>query len=307
MGKYELIKEDYEIIQKLLDISMNIKTKYDELFCLEQNNQKESHVYIETFKLLNSLLDSEKDIYQLFFNNPDRIQSLMEYFSPKYKLNNLFDEIRTMVDGNTDELIKKRIVIRLLNIKLGIEQQRLYDMGKEVSEELDEININFSNQQNFAYYGLANLLQLNNELKEDYLKSLIALANVDDNNIRINIDYLISFLYESCESELLKNQLSFNGNLYWASKLTADMKGISDSTYEEAKENFGYNMVLEIIDYLSKTHKSEIWNLLVRVSLLFCNDNERSELEKQFPTFMQELLVKYKSDANLMLVISLKG
>ncbi|MBE6156274.1 MAG: hypothetical protein E7161_00810 [Firmicutes bacterium] len=302
MEKYNLIEKDFNIIRKLLIISKVIGFQYDKMMSLEMSDMKESNDYQSAMEVLNSLLIGEKNLYAFIGNDGERIQAFMEYFSSTNNLNNFFEEIKTMVGGDISELIKKRIIIRLLDIKIEIDQQKLNDFGKEIERETKELNLTIAKPN--SYFALANLLELTKILKQDFLNSLLTLSNETS---FVAIKYSAAFLYKECENRLIKNGFNANCKLCWVSQITVDMKGINQSTFEEAKENFGYNLILQIIKYLNnKPGNQDLWNLLIRVALLFCSHEDRSKLKKQF-NIAEDILEKNLNDKNVLLVLSLKG
>jgi len=189
MGKYELTKTDYEILENLLDVSKQIRFQYTSLMSLEIDNKKNTNEYQLLLQRLYELLSFEKRCYDSISNNPDKVDAFIKYFNTEDNLNDFFEEIHIMIDGKDCDLIKYRIIIRTLAIKTNINQKKLYDFGNEVKEEIKELDINLPEEINNSYFDLANLIELAKMLKQDFLNTLLSLANID---FQIKIKYLIA-------------------------------------------------------------------------------------------------------------------
>lgn len=299
----KLVTENHEIIKQLLDISKEIKIIYNELDKLEVEELYTSLEYNELIRNLNVKIEEENKIFLEIGNNPERIQMIMEYLTEKSLINNFLEDLRILISGNNDEIIKRRIIIKLLTRKLNIEKERLYVMGKELDEDIESVGIETDSCKNYGYYGLSNLLLLSNAFKEDFVKTLFILLKKEKDDINkydfYNITYTLVYFYDFIEQIFLQNYTE--DKVYWSSKLTFMLKGISEEAYKNTKEIYGY----ELANSICNLENNEILNRILRVSLLFCDDDDIEKLKKDCPEKLIKLIKHLKSDKEIPVVLTL--
>lgn len=304
MEKYVLTTEDYELINYLLRVTNELKEFYDNLMMLEINGQKDTIEFTSIKNILNQKIEEESTIYLKLGNDTNRLQALIEYFIEKNKINNFLEDLKVLVDGENDEIIKRRIVIKLLAKKLELEKNKLYQMGEELDKDLEETGLETKKEKNYAYYGLSNLLLLSSILKQDFLRTLLALIKkqIGDvtNQQSFHITYTLSFLYEFLEQDFLSNYS--DERLFWSSKIVAELKCISDEAYMDTKKIYGYDIANDVCQFPN----SDFWQLILRVSLLFCNMDELSDIKQKYPENIKDLLDYIAKDKEIPLVVSLK-
>lgn len=304
MEKYVLTIEDYELINHLLKVTNELKEFYDNLMMLEINGQKDTFEFTSIKNILNQKIEEERTIYLKLGNDTNRLQALMEYFIKKNKINNFLEDLEVLVDGENDEIIKRRIVIKLLAKKLELEKNKLYQMGEELDKDLKETGLETKKEKNYAYYGLSNLLLLSSILKQDFLRTLLTLIKKQIGNgisqESFHITYTLSFLYEFLEQEFLSNYS--DERLFWSSKIVAELKCIGDEEYMDTKKIYGYDIANVVCQFPNST----LWQLILRVSLLFCNMDELSDIKQKYPENIKDLLDDIAKDKEIPLVVSLK-
>ena len=263
--------EVIELANKLLDISLRIYRYYQRLKDLDYCDKKDSIDYQNNLFILNKLLDEEKSIYESI-NDRDLIQNILLYLSSKKEINNLISDIKALISDN-DLIIKRRIIIRLLNKKQDIDKETLLKMALELDKDVKDNN--FKIKEN-SYYKLNNLLKLSESIKMDFINSVLLIINNKDikRDIFLNLLYNISYLYEFCERELLKNNFEIK-DIYWISELVSDLNKIKDEEFQQTKEMFG----IEIYNYFKDRKNEDLIKIILRVSLLFCREEELKNID----------------------------
>ena len=148
------------------------------------------------------------------------------------------------------------------------------------------------------------MLLLSSILKQDFLRTLLTLIKkqIDDDIIQqsFHITYTLSFLYEFLEQDFLSNYS--DERLFWSSKIVAELKCISDEAYMDTKKIYGYDIANDVCQFPN----SDFWQLILRVSLLFCNMDELSDIKQKYPENIKDLLDDIAKDKEIPLVVSLK-
>ena len=293
-----LAREDYEIIKQLLDLSKDVKDIYEKLIEFELTDEKNSFEYERLIESLEIKREEESKLFQKIGNDTRKIQRILEYLCEKSKINNFFEDLRILTSGNIDEIIKRRIVLKLLSKKLNIDKTKLDEMGLQLDEDLELVGIKAKPSKNNAYYGLSNLLLLSSILKEDFLKTLFVILKKEKEFSETIIT--LAFLYDFIEQIFLYNYSE--DKVYWSSKLASELKGISEESYKNAKEIYGYKLANSICHL----EHNEILNRMLRVSLLFCTAEDIEILKKEYPEFLSSIIDSLKNDKEIPLVVSLK-
>ena len=259
--------EVIELANKLLDISLRIYRYYQRLKDLDYCDKKDSIDYQNNLFILNKLLDEEKSIYESI-NDRDLIQNILLYLSNKKEINNLICDIKALISNNMI-IIKRRIIIRLLNKKQDIDKETLLKMALELDDDAKDNNIKIKEN---SYYKLNNLLKLSESIKMDFINSILLIINNNKDikrDVFLNLLYNTSYLFEFCEKELLRNNFEIK-DIYWISELVTDLNKINDEEFQHTKELFG----IEIYNYFKDRKNEDLIKIILRVSLLFCKEEE---------------------------------
>ena len=259
--------EGKEIVSKLFDISLKIYEYYQKLKELDYYGKKDSIDYQNNMSILNELLNEEKNIYESI-NDRDLIQNILLYLSNKKEINNLICDIKALISNNMI-IIKRRIIIRLLNKKQDIDKETLLKMALELDDDAKDNNIKIKEN---SYYKLNNLLKLSESIKMDFINSILLIINNNKDikrDVFLNLLYNTSYLFEFCEKELLRNNFEIK-DIYWISELVTDLNKINDEEFQHTKELFG----IEIYNYFKDRKNEDLIKIILRVSLLFCKEEE---------------------------------
>ena len=286
-----------ELIQKLLELTFKIYECYNYLKIYDYNNQHNLKIYEDKLNELKLLLEEEKEIYSSL-KDRDLIQRLLLSLTSKDKINNFSEDIFTLIQNNQD-LPKRRIVLKLLTIKQSIDKSKLLAMAKEVDKELKESKSRVKN----SYYGIINLLSLSEEIRKDFINTILLIINNDsyiNKKVVIDLLYNCAFLFDFCEEELLNNNFLINKDIYWTSSLVVDLHKMDKNEVVNTKELFG----IEIIKRFKKDINIEYIKIILRVALLFCKKEEILALEKD--SNITSLIKQNKDDLTLVKKIGLR-
>ena len=194
------------------------------------------------FNKLKIDIEKEQDIYNSIEKDRFIIQDLLESITTKDKINNFLEDIRVLINGSKEELINRRIIIKLFKIKLELEIECLKSMNKDFR---DEINIDNSFEKFIK-------LLINSELiKKDFIYKIY--KEIDD------LKYRLAYLFPFIEVIILNNSC-------------IDNIDISDCGIE--KSSYGIDLALTIKDYLNKCNEKDLWNSIFNIALSYCDEEE---------------------------------
>jgi len=233
------------IIVSLKTVSLEIRNIYIKL---ESNILSKEEYEIEINKLKH-YLKLEDSIYKNIEENSELIQLLTESIISKDRINNFSEDLRVLVNGTESEIIDRRIIIRLLEIKLEKEIDSLKNMSLEFRSIMDVDN---------SYEIFANLLISSNLLKKEFIIKIFNQVN--------SLQYRLAYLYSVIENRfILKEHVSDNNEL--------------DINYNGVKSCYGIDLALIIKNYLSNCQCEDIWKSILQIAISYCDIDEKKLLE----------------------------
>ena len=232
MASINLNKEDYNIVESLINVSESLYENYIKLKKLEISGKKESVEYQKTINCLKTTLYLEESLYQKIENDKNSLNSLLNYFVSN-PLNDLTEEIKVTLSNNQSDLIKMRIILRLITIK-----DKFLNHIKSVTKQL----------------------KVRTAVQMDILNTVLNILNryLNDNNYQVifndlfDFKYNLSFMYKFIEEEFLNNNFNINPDLYISGNLVAELNYVPIN-YLQSYQNLFSKKLLDI--YLFNTPK----------------------------------------------------
>ncbi len=256
-GVYMLKKEDYEDINSLIAISSQINDIYDELYLLELDNQKGTKIYQKVLEKLKTSIFVENNIYERIGTSYDKTLDILNYLSENgVELQQFAEEIPIF----SSNLVVSRILNRFVSnitISQDILPQDLKLMLEKDGVAYHEVTDSFTAS-----------MKVKNSITNDLINCLLAILekepnkNVDINNNLKKTKYMVSYLYQNIENNLIKNNFQIELNPYVETIIIAQMS----------------NWPKEIIKKIKTLYGLEYYETIVKSMLLY--DDEDLENEK---------------------------
>lgn len=231
----ELKKEDYENISRLINISQQINSLYDELYQLELTNQKEE--YISTINKLKSMLLIEDDIYVKIGNSYEKNIQILNYLKENRPLSLLSQDDLVF----ETELVIMRIVSKL-NKNVLADSQNLIP---------DEIKTNPLLAQQITQI-LTSSINIRDSILTDLMYCLLAIiqkeSDINVHQYLKKVKYKISYLYPKIEKNMLERNFSVEENPWMETILIGQINHYPKDVINEIKQLYGkeyYNKILE--------------------------------------------------------------
>jgi len=282
MAQYKLTKEDYNNLEKILNIETKLINIYSVLEILEINKQKDSEAYKEALVRLKILLDLEEMVYSKLCGDPRRITEILFYISGYNQINsNLYLKIS---DFTSEDFIKARINLRLeylLSITEFPQSEDEQIMDISYPERDEEVDCEFLNAlpnpeeiERQYFYGE----KLNYETERDILNTILIilneyLLNPEYQNIYhllIKFKYQLSFLFIQIEKIFLTNNFEINKTLYWGANMVIDENNSNLDDLELSKESYAEDLLYEQGENVKELLNADINDLRVYGNAIIC-------------------------------------
>lgn len=305
----KLTASEKEDLKMIMNISYSLLDNFIKLRNLETNGGHGSEEFESAINCLKSTLLLEESLYSRI--NPNKIDIFLSEITSRENLVDISKDINVSKTRVFDDLIKRRIVSRLLDIKYRNKQNPL---------EFD----------NVCY-----------EIKKDIIKTILTILNLYLNDYKyqpiqkqlLNFKYNLSFIFKDIESDFLEHNFSINPDLYWTIYMVTDFYNMPREVVDNFKHSFSSNILdnefqfilaqsnysLRAIDNYANAIISQI---LIRVGLLFGTTGLNDDLKEQFEKFtginkmlngdntsenlVIEAINSYEKDKELPKIVSLK-
>ena len=300
MEVYVMDDNDKSLINKILELNSDLLSKYEEL----NNYAKDSKEY---FILTNRIYSLKYQINKLLekVNSSLKLQSYMEYLCSKNKINNFSEDLRILINGDREELIKRRLLISLLERKIEKDITKLDNMATTLNADI--VLYGLPDLREFCHNNynpcnrLADMLRVSNALRQDFVKSLgIVLEDKE-----LNKNKHLNFLYESLEEELLKESYGHK-RIYFTSKIDANLAGFTDSEYNASKSMYGFKTVMELLDEYNCVFSNPLLLGVIKTALLFCTSEELKTLKDKYGIILNNVILDNQEYQESVNILSLK-
>ncbi len=300
MEVYVMDDNDKSLINKILELNSDLLSKYEELNIYPVDSK-------EYFILTNRIYSLKYQINKLLekVSSSLKLQSYMEYLYPKGKINNFSEDLKILINGDREELIKRRLLISLLERKIEKDIAKLSNMASTLNSDI--VLYGIPNLQEFCHniYNpcdrLADLLRVSNALRQDFIKSLGVI--LEDNGLNKNNH--LNFLYESLEEELLKENYDHK-HIYFTSKLDANLASFTDSEYNASKSMYGFKTVGDILDEYPDIFNNQLLLCVIKTALLFCTPEELKILKDKYGIVLNNVILDNQEYQESVNILSLK-
>lgn len=231
----QVIKQNYKILNDLMNIGKSIKDKYDKLYLLESTDKKGSKEYLDILHEIRGLKHFEKKLLEALPKNIDELMNIINclykhynlladdtllYLIPRsipfshYAATRLINEIIDLIIKNYNELMKGNLEYQNIIIALELE--------KYFSEDIIRL-----------------LLSINEKNTEPYLKPLMQKQKYD-------FAYCLGFL----EEELLDKVFVIDGCPLIYSDIFAKKYQIAKEQIEERINEMIYSICKDEIAFM---------------------------------------------------------
>jgi len=280
-----ITEEDYELIGAIMNISYSLLDNLYKLRNLELSNKKDTDEFKSLTESIKTTLDLEKSLYEKLGNNPDKINYIANNILDLKDAWSLGSELKIVSHDNQYDLVKFRIVLKLLFIN-----------NRENKNESVVLN---------------GLTSISIEVRKDIVNSILSILNEYLNDKRFNsikkelltLKYNLAFLFEWLEKYLVENNFKINDEVYWSSYLVAETYNLDYSVIER----FQYDAIVEIskltaenimlgsahILYKSEYLKAVISQIYLRAMFLISDDDLRNAIKNKFMEFCNNINVYY--------------
>ncbi len=210
----DLTKKDYENINKLIEISKQINSIYDELYELEVNGKKNTKEFISVISKLKTTLNIENNIYASFTNSFERLNLILQFLTENTSISdlNIFNE--------TEDLVLNRIYLKFNDILIN-------GSYFECSEDSELIN----NLRNNAFGLFIRSVKIKDSVIEDLNRLLLVIIEKEiaqnDNKYLRKLKYEISYVYPGLEKVFLKNNFTIDEQPYVETIFLGQLNGYS--------------------------------------------------------------------------------
>ena len=326
-----LSKENYEDLEKLLEVTKEIKDVINSITLEEIKGKKNPDLIIK----LKNLRQIEQSIYNKIGSDANVVADLLYYMigDTTYSLS---ETILAIKDGIDDEIIKSRILYKL-SIILNSKENLLDRLAEDVMESLDDcedeeetevmeveessLNEDEENPVNNLDDGLIaeRKLFLDNNIEFSIARDMVGLIlrvlneylNREDlqfiKDILIRIKNDFGFAFSNVEEEFLENDFNINQEMFLEAKLFSSLSGGDSSDLERIQDHlvgdvlFSLLPSLKDIDVLDNDTYGEAMfiQILIRSSLILASDY----LEGCFYQTLQREIMKSHTNKGLKDII----
>ncbi len=316
----KLTHDDYESVLELLKISEKIRTVYNIFTSDKDEITKRQKNLLKN--ILKGLLIKEEELLKSLGNNTDKLTKINLALLDDCEYNRL-DVLFDITENNKNQIIKNRLADQISDLIDKYEAEDLqfkYDDFLYRRDPANEMLGNYYLESSIEIDIIKTILYfLNLYIKDskysDFKKELI--------NFKNNIMISFNFLREQLIDEKMKQP-----ELFWNSKLVADLtnksKSYLDSTKNEYAEDLLFEQVEPFINVLIDNSNENkfmaiISEIFIRTGILFSTPStyldfcsflkqelESFELSKQSKKAIFTYLDQFKKDKELVRVLSFR-
>ena len=299
MESYILEKKDYELIDKLVNVTTSIKSTYEKIYDLEIKGEKDTEEYKKLKGCINLSIQSEENIYKDLNLTYAKSSAIIVFLLKNNYSLDYFNFKEYIVNGNYDNKIIRRIVYTLSN-KISSDKSLFKDiLPKDIIDNIKDLNI--PNTDNIVNHAIFSSIELENALEKDTINGFLTILkefieSIDYKyfkNDLISSKYNTLFIFKQIEKEFINNNFEITDTLYFNSKLAADYTNTDTTLFEFLKSSFGskeskdqINKLLDIydMDYSDKKKAMEsiLRQCLLRASFMLMNENDISDINYEF-------------------------
>lgn len=305
----KLTNSEKEDLKMIMNISYSLLDNFIKLRNLEINGGKDSEEFTSIINCLQSSITLEESLYSRI--NQKRVDAYLEELNGVEKFLGINQDLNVATTRVFDNLVKRRVIARLLDIKYK---------NKQTPLEFDNV-----------WY----------EIKKDIIKTILTILNLYLNDYKyqpiqnqlLNFKYNLGFIFKDIESDFIDHNFSINPELYWNTYMVTDFYRMPREVVDNFKHSFSstildneFNFMLSQSNYslrnIDTYADAIISQILIRVGLLFGPANLDDDLKEHFEKFASinkmmngdntsenlviEAINSSKCDKELPKVISLK-
>lgn len=283
MENFSLTKNDQEDITGLMNISYSLLDNFIKLRDLEINGGYGSDEYKSTIECLKSTLSLEESFYNRFGNHPLKLQAILNEFVSPNEAWDINKDLQIANSSNREELVKRRIVLRLVDKMCNI-KKTIPSLDGQIFNSAMEISLT---------------------VKRDIINSILTILNLYLQDFKFqtinsnleNMKYNFAFLYQFVEADFLANNFAINPELYWLANFVSNVKRVPSQVVDAYKGSYASELLERVLqdalnhDRYSLRDKDDYANaiisqILIRAGLLFSSEEVVKELTDKFQRFM---------------------
>ena len=283
MENFNLTKNDQEDITALMNISYSLLDNFIKLRDLEINGGYGSDEYKSIIECLKSTLSLEESFYNRFGNHPLKLQAILNKFVSSKEAWDINKDVQIANANNKEELVKRRIVLRLVDKMCRI-KRKIPSLDGQIFNNAMEISLT---------------------VKKDIINSILCILNLYLQDFKFqtingnleNMKYNFAFLYQFVEEDFLANNFAINPELYWVANFMANIKRTPIQAVEAYRKSYASELLERALqdalnhDRYSLRNKDDYANaivsqILIRAGLLFCSEDIVKELTNKFQRYM---------------------
>lgn len=280
----KLTPGDFEDIGMLMNISYSLLDNLYKLREMELKGEKNTKEFKNLVASYNSGLVLEDSIFKRFGDEQEKLLALLSYFTDVKAAYNLEIDIDVAMSKNIEDLVKRRITLRLVT--------KLNSIQKEQESGFDGLSAR-------------GLISVSETAKVDFINTVLTILNLylcDHKYLNINkeltgLKYNLAFLHKFVEDDFLANEFSINPTLYWVVNFVSEANKIDLKAARIAQLSYAIPLIdknLEIIlnqnTYTLRDNdnytKAIVAQILLRTCFLFSDDEVISKLKERFQTFI---------------------
>ena len=204
-----MTKDEYRIINQLVDIENKIKHLYYKLYQLELSMKTKE--FDKTFSELEEYLKIEAELYSSLEKDNKTNNNILNYFIENYRKqiesNNFFKQLISF-----DDLI---IILRIIS--------------RLSKNYIDDFSSKLNNQEYQFFSSIDNGLKAKRNILLDILRCFISIVEskkeLDNKEFLKRPKYVVSYLYPDIEKEMVNSSFKINSNTYISYKMFCQING----------------------------------------------------------------------------------
>lgn len=236
--------EDDEEFKSVLKVTKSVEKLYNELYQLEISNKQNSPEYNKKIEYLMIALDIENKKYFQANLNKDKRELWKNYINRYYIDEDFLTNYESIIVQNYYDKDIRRVLARSADCFLNQEDI----INSLLAKDLERHNMSPDRINEMIIF-------INNSVENDLLRGYLYYLNEFTNkkeyqsltNYFIHSKYYLSFINKDIEQEMLKTKFKITDEWYIGSPLIADLMKIESDVFNELKNVYGYNMILNSI------------------------------------------------------------
>jgi len=237
------MEEDFELVEKFINMSISIEKLYKKLYELEINDKKDGSLYKKLVDYLNSSIETEKRLYDREITDCSRCTTIVGIIM-KDELNDkgVLDDTDSIANHDYSDRIYKRVLNnlfdRLILNKESLQSlaDKLYYLGIDDKDELKEMYNKASIHSALESDTLRGYLSFLKDYIFDY-----KMYNADLTKSKYNV----AFINSSIEDEMIRNDFNISDNYFVTSKIVSQINDVGDDEYDKIKNSYALSTIIE--------------------------------------------------------------